>query len=157
MGRMCIVSLRVFGLWRRAAELMRGSSSWPPSKPSSHERRAAFFYLPSPSSSSSSSSSHRSQETDFQCFPTTAVQHCVFLPALGMAAVVWCVCVCVWGKPGTLKVMIRCVKWNSASRSSWMITFSTPAADRKQEIHISSFSQTDFFTRINMRLTLLRS
>lgn len=65
-------------------------------------------------------------------------------------------CVCVWGKPGTLKVMIRCVKWNSASRSSWMITFSTPAADRKQEIHISSFSQSDFFTRINMRLTLLR-
>lgn len=95
MGRMCIVSLRVFGLWRRAAELMRGSSSWPPSKPSNHERRAAFFYLPSPSSSSSSPSSHRSQETDFQCFPTTAVQHCVFLPALGMAAVVWCVCVCV--------------------------------------------------------------
>lgn len=155
MGRMCIVSLRVFGLWRRAAELMRGSSSWPPSKPSSHERRAAFFYLPSPSSSSSSSSSHRSQETDFQCFPTTAVQHCFSAcPGYGSSCMM---CVCVWGKPGTLKVMIRCVKWNSASRSSWMITFSTPAADRKQEIHISSFSQTDFFTRINMRSTLLRS
>lgn len=30
----------------------------------------------------------------------------------------------------TLKVMMRCVKWNSASRFSWMVTFSRPAGSR---------------------------
>lgn len=29
---------------------------------------------------------------------------------------------------GTLKVIMRCVKWNSASKSSWMVTTGTPGA-----------------------------
>ena len=55
-----------------------------------------------------------------------------------------CVCVCVRGRTGTLKVMIRCVKWNSASRSSWIVTFSTPGRQRDtpttQEINSSNLS-----------------
>ena len=30
---------------------------------------------------------------------------------------------------GTLKVIMRCVKWNSASKSSWMVTAGTPEAE----------------------------
>lgn len=37
-----------------------------------------------------------------------------------------CMCVC-----DTLKVMMICVKWNSASKSSWMVTFSTPETETK--------------------------
>lgn len=72
-------------------------------------------------------------QKDFPHSSTTAVWHRVYLHAVSMWVFAWyCVYmfvgVCI---RGTLKVMIRCVKWNSASRSSWMVTFSTPAGEGK--------------------------
>lgn len=34
---------------------------------------------------------------------------------------------------GTLKVIMRCVKWNSASRSSWIVTMLTPKVEVRHQ------------------------
>lgn len=103
---------------------VKQDSSWPASRRTTWQQR--FFYYTS--SLCFLLSSFPRDLNHFQHSFTAAVQCCVYLRARRMGVLVWN----MWERTGTLKVMIRCVKWNSASRSSWVVTFSTPVRYKRK-------------------------